>query len=160
MTVQTSAEFKDDELRKFLNDLSRNIKKASNAALPKLITAFSAIVFADVERHFRSQEGPTGKWAPWSKLYRERQDLLGKYKEPGNILQNTGKLRQSFKPTNFRKKSGAFLWYNNSQTKDGFAYAVHHDELAKTTRPFMWLSRKAFDLISVATLDILMQESE
>lgn len=36
------------------------------------------------------------------------------------ILQDSGRLRNSFKPQNYRSVSEGILWFNNAQTKSGF----------------------------------------
>jgi hypothetical protein len=159
MTAQISAEFKDKELRKFLSDLNSNLKKLSIGKFSQVMNAFGVIIYADVIRHFQDTMGPKGKWGSWSKLYRDRQAKLG-YREPNNVLRNTGHLFQSFKPSNYKKESEGLLWFNNANTRSGFPYAYFHDEGSKKPRSFMWLSRAAFDNLAMAALDALLKESE
>jgi phage gpG-like protein len=118
----------------------------------------SAIVHGDVMRHFEDQQGSEGPWEKWSKSYREQMDRKGK---GGNkILQDTGKLKQNFKPNHYRSSSKGLYWYNNAVTKGGFPYAYAHDEggdqLPK--RDFMWLSDDALEEVGDQTLAFLLEE--
>jgi phage gpG-like protein len=152
MSFDTSVEFKDEDIKKFLNDLEENVKKVETANLPRLIAIFSTIVFKDVQKHFQDSSGEDGKWAPWSKNYKRKN---------GQILRDTGRLRNTFKPAMVRRESDGILWYNNATTKKGFPYAYAHDngEAPRTILPrrsFMWLSRSAFEEIAKATLEVLI----
>jgi phage gpG-like protein len=100
----------------------------------------ASVVFADIMDHFAKESGPSGKWTAWSKIYAQHMQRTGKQ---GNlILQDSGRLRQSFTPTNWRNDRGGIVFYNNAKTKSGFPYAAAHDtggpKLPK--RQFMWLS--------------------
>lgn len=117
--------------------------------------AIGIFVFQDVLDHFKNEQGSEGKWAPWSSSYDARMKAIGK--GGNNILQDTGRLRNSFTPGQWRKTSQGIEWYNPAKTKDGFPYAYAHDEggpkLPK--RDFMWLSDSAMNKISEATLAFL-----
>lgn len=144
--------FESKEARDFL----RNLLKRSQDVSSKAFAAFlSPFVFADIIEHFQDQTGSKGKWKHWSKFYREHMVEIGK---GGNkILQDTGRLRGSFKPTNFRIGSDSIVWYNNAKTASGFPYAAAHDQGGPKLpqRDFMYLSDKAQDKIETATLEFL-----
>ena len=149
-----AAEFKDQKLKKFLSGITKKFEGVKKGDLD-YAKRISPIVFADVISHFEKEQGPTGKWAEWSEPYKERMEKIGK---GGNkILQDSGNLRQSFFPFNFRRSSKGILWFNPAKTKGGFPYAPHHDETAQTTRPYMWLSKKALNLISKKTLKSIVK---
>ena len=104
-------------------------------------------VYKDVIQHFAKEEGPTAHWQSWSKAYAEHMRKVGK----GNnlILQDTGRLRMSFTPTNWRSNSDGIIFFNNAKTKRGFPYAKAHDDGGPKLprRQFMWLSDKGMDAI-------------
>src|ERR1041385_123236 len=128
----------NEEAQEFIAKLVTQAKKVSGKA-SEFAAVLSPIVFKDVMQHFEQQRGSTGPWKAWSKAYAEHMQKIGK---GGNlILQNTGRLRQSFTPRNYRVVSDGLLWFNPAKTESGFPYAFAHDEggpkLPK--RDFMWL---------------------
>jgi phage gpG-like protein len=155
MAVQTFAKLDDKRIKKFLKSLESKNTKVSQAQ-KEYTKRIAPIVFADIMDHFENEQGPKGQWAEWSDIYASHMAKIGK--SGNNILQDTGRLRQSFLPTNSRKASNGILWFNPAKTDTGFPYASHHDETAKTTRPFMWLSPNAMELIGEATLDFIIGE--
>lgn len=110
-------------------------------------------VFQDIMSHFEKEQGPTGPWKQWSASWAKWSADHG-YSQ---ILQKSGKLRQSFIPGNWRSKPDGIEWFNPARTKTGFPYAYAHDtggpKLPK--RSFMWLSQTAMDKISAATAAFL-----
>jgi phage gpG-like protein len=155
-----AAELDDEEVKAWLKQLSAKLKKISDASLPRLAAKFGTVIFADIMRHFADQKGPSGAWPAWSKLYRNRQDKLGK-SQGSNMLKMTGRLRNSFSPTNYRRSSDALLWYNPATTTKGFPYAYAHDNDDESRkqlpqRKFMWISRDAFDKLAMITLEELV----
>jgi phage gpG-like protein len=82
----------------------------------------------------------------------------------GNLkLQFSGKLRQSFIPSNNRLIDGGIVYYNPARTRGGFAYAEAHDEGgSKKGRPpqreFMWLSGDAMATISEKLLKWMAED--
>lgn len=142
--------------------------------------AVSALVFADITRHFENEMGEKGKWEQWSDSYRAAIEGkvffrkvggvtipfdTAKMENPpppprnnGMILQTQiGRLRQNFKPADYRINSEGITWFNDAKTSKGFPYAAAHDEgggkLPK--RSFMWLSLAALEKIAEATLDFI-----
>ncbi|NNG10220.1 MAG: hypothetical protein HKM92_08600 [Arenibacter sp.] len=113
-------------------------------------------VFKDIEYHFDKQMGPFGRWPAWSPKYKKLMQAKGK---GGNkILQDTGNLRQSFTPGNFRVGTGMIVWFNTAE------YSNRHD-MGDTgggrsgglvggvpQREFMWLSDRALTKIGDALL--------
>lgn len=145
------------QAQKWLEELSNKIKTVENGA-SKFADVISAVVFQDVIAHFEKEEGIEGAWKPWSKMYAEHMRKIGK---GGNKkLQDTGRLRQSFMPDNYRTVSEGILWYNPAKTGGGFPYAAAHDDggdgLPK--REFMWLGTKAMEKIETITLDYILGE--
>mgnify|MGYP003609601974 CR=1 FL=1 len=148
--------FDSDKARRFFRQVHTNVKEISQAHR-SYVDAISVLVFQDVMDHFKREQGSDGKWKNWSKLYAERMAALGK---GGNKkLQDSGRLRQSFMPKNYRAKSTGIQWYNPAKTKAGFPYAAAHDlggdVLPK--RDFMWLSNKALQRISQLTAEYMMK---
>lgn len=147
----------------------------------------SSFVFQDIDDHFKKQRGPNGPWDSWSDSYSDAiankvafryvngrtiaitdPEFLAQNKpprKPGLILQDSGNLRQRIVPQGgdipFRLNNEGVLFYNNAQTKDGFAYAKHHDEGKSSwkgnPRPFMWLSPKGINGIIEATVQWLKE---
>jgi len=162
MTTEITAEFKDDEVKQFLDKLNKNLKAIDKKKFGKIAAGFGTVIFADVQRHFREALGPDGPWEKWSDLYAERQKKLGK-SWPGNALKFSGFLRNNFKPTNYKQGKDGLFWFNNAQTKSGFPYAYAHDNDtdSRSTLPrrsFMWLSKDGFDKISQIAIDALVEK--
>lgn len=147
----------DEKAQKFLKKALEKCKEVGDGgrAFGMLL---SAVVFRDVMDHFEKEEGPDGKWDPWGKFHRDNMDKLGK---GGNkLLQDTGRLRQSFLPTNYRKVGEGILWFNPAQTKDNFPYAYAHNEGGEQlpARTFMWLSDEASEKIAEVTLNFVLDK--
>jgi phage gpG-like protein len=124
--------------------------KAVKEAQKEFVGILSSVIFRDVDDHFQKEEGPDGKWHPWSAIYARMQDARGK---SGNkLLQDNGRLRGSFMPTNWRKVGEGVLWFNPARTKKGFPYAAHHNQDAENPRTFMWTSDEAVEKIAEITL--------
>ena len=153
MAERAFAEIKNDTITRFLSKLKKKFKGASTST-PKYAKTIAPIVFKDIITHFSDQKGPKGKWKKWSDVYSDHMSKIGK---GGNkILQDTGRLRQSFVPKNVRKVKSGLVWFNPAQTTDGFPYAFAHDnDGARKTLPrrqFMWLSKKALKEIGKITV--------
>jgi phage gpG-like protein len=147
----------DKEAQEFIKKAIKKVDQIKQGER-SFASAVSAIVFSDIMGHFKQQQGSLGPWKPWSKIYASHMDKIGK---GGNqILQDTGRLRQSFLPTNYRTTSEGILWFNPARTKSGFPYAAAHDEggpkLPK--RDFMWISDDAKDRIEDVTLKFLEED--
>lgn len=101
----------------------------------------SANVYQDINDHFDKQMGPTGPWRGWSEAYAKHARARGQVK----ILQDTGRLRQAFKPTSYRASMDGITWFNDATTRDGFPYAYAHNEGGPILprREFMWISDRA-----------------
>lgn len=151
-------EFDDKEVRAFLSNLKGNLKNIKDGER-KYIGLLSSIIYRDIMNHFATEQGSDGPWEHWSFWYSLQMERMGK---SGNkILQDTGRLRQNFKPMgNVRTTSEGILWFNDAVTKSGFPYAFAHneggDQLPK--RDFMWLSNKAQEDISLQTLQFMIDE--
>lgn len=151
------AVLEDSDIKEFIKNLDKNLKTVENGK-QEYIGLLSAIVFKDLIKHFENESSPEGKWKPWSKIYKEHMEVRGK---GGNkILQDTGRLRQSFKPTKWRKVSNGILWFNNAKTSKGFPYAFAHNEGGKRLpkREFMWLSNSSINEISEKTLAFMLEK--
>ena len=134
---------------KFLERLKSKAKDIEDAS-QKTQRILSPIVFKNVIEHFQGEEGPSGPWDEWSGVYAAHMERMGK---GGNkILQDSGKLRQSFRPQNVRRVSQGLLWFNPAKTSTGFPYAYAHDEGGPKlpARPFMWLSKTGLENIAIA----------
>lgn len=172
-------EFDDKEVREFLNKIDSRLKNIKGGK-KEYTGLLSAIVYGDITRHFEQEQGSEGPWKKWSKSYQDAIDgkvafrkKNGKLiafdpsntgikppRKPGNILQDTGRLRQNFKPSKVRRVNQGFLWFNDAQTKSGFPYAAAHDvggpQLPK--RDFMWLSEDAMEKIEAQTLQFILEK--
>lgn len=151
-------EFDDKEVREFLAQLDERLKDIADGK-KKYAGLLSAIVFQDVSNHFQQETGSEGKWAAWSNSYRKAMEAAGR----GNnkILQYSGRLRQNFKPTDYRVQNKGILWFNDAQTKGGYPYAAGHDKgtaAGGKKRDFMYLSDKAMDKIGEQTLQFMIDE--
>ena len=145
------AEFKFESKRMqgFLRRISKGTADVKGTR-KRYVAAMSTFVHRDVLDHFEQEMGPDGKWDAWSAIYAQHMARVGK---SGNkILQDTGRLRGSFKPTDNRTTAEGILWFNNAKTNSGFNYAGHHNE----TRPFMWLSKDGLEDMAKATLRFIM----
>lgn len=149
--------FEDQEIKEFLLNLETRLADIENGKA-KYLGLLSAIVYRDIMHHFEKEEGSEGPWAPWSFLY--AKEMVKKNKGGNKILQDSGRLRQTFLPTNVRSASRGISWFNNATTESGFQYAYAHNEggprLPK--RDFMWASDKAQDDIAYQTLQFMMDE--
>lgn len=135
----------------FVDDLvsrSDQVKKRKS----EFVDVLSAIVFKDVMQHFDKEKGPTSRWKMWSKIYAERMAKLGK--RGNKILQDSGRMRNSFTPKKVRKVANGLVWFNPAKTKDGFPYAASHDQGGNKLpqREFMYLSDGALGKIESETL--------
>ncbi len=162
------AQFDDERVRLFLLNLEKKVKKVDLQSNDYMIL-LNAIVFKDVIRHFERQEGSEGMpWKQWSPSYlaskiaktltKSGRVRKGRRGFVGKLLQDTGRLRNKFTPTSFRKDDNGIVWFNNARTKKGFPYAFAHDtggpKLPK--RSFMWLSNDAIKQIESDTLEFLL----
>ena len=148
----------DEAAQKFLTRALEKAKEAKDGGRA-YAAALSSVVFADVISHFEQETGSEGPWDPWSKVY---ADHMGKIGKGGNkILQDTGRLRQAFLPTNYRKVSEGILWFNPAKTKSGFPYAYAHNEGGPKLpqRDFMYLSDEATDRIAEVTLNYVLEKT-
>ena len=144
----------DKQVKLFLRNMEKNLAKVKDGK-NQFLGILSAIIFKDVIRHFEKEEGPDGGWKTWSSIYREKMVREGK---GGNkILQDSGRMRQNFKPSNYRSSDKGFLWFNDAKVK-GFPYAAAHDDgdgLPK--REFMWLSDGALEDVTKQTLAFILE---
>ena len=157
MSDNVVAEFKDKEVKDFLKHLDSRLKDVKDGT-KKYGGILSSVVFADVISHFENELGSGGPWKSWTKAYKDKMAKIGK---GGNkILQDTGKLRQNFKPQDFKSVKNGILWFNDAHTKSGFPYASAHDKGGGSLpkRDFMWLSGDGIDKISELTLQFMLDE--
>lgn len=150
-------QFEDKDVRDFLSKLDKKLKDVKDGK-KKYAGLLSAIVFRDVTDHFSEEQGSKGKWKAWSKSYRDQMQSIGR--ENNKILQFNGRLRNNFKPTDYKSQSDGILWFNDAQTKSGYPYAAGHDkgDGKLPQRDFMWLSPAALDKISEQTLQFMLDE--
>ena len=151
------AEFKDDELKQTLKNVSKSLKYIKDGH-KKFIGLMSVVVYRDIVDHFEKEEGSDGPWVKWS-TYHE-QIMVESGKGGNKILQDTGVLRNSFKPTNVKSTKEGIAWFNNAKTKNGFPYAFAHDEGGSQLpkRDFMWASDKALEDMANNMLAFIVDE--
>lgn len=159
MSQKVEVKFDDERIKDFLKGVHSKLSKAKNGT-SEYVGLISANVFADVMDHFSSETGSDGKWQPWSKIYKEHLNEIGR---GGNkILQWNGRLRQSFKPTDYKASTRGITWFNDARTKSGFPYAAAHDEGGGSlpAREFMWLSQGALEKIADQTLAFILEKDK
>lgn len=151
------ATFEDGALKKFFSSLQKNLMKVRNGER-KFAGVLSSVIFADVMDHFKKEEGPKGTWQEWSPTYAEYMESIGKGKN--KKLQFSGKLRNNFKPTNYKHTRDGMTWFNDAKTKGGFPYAAAHDEGGPILpqREFMYLSDKGLETLSANVLAFILDE--
>lgn len=135
----------DKEVREMLSNLIKNVGKISEKA-KEYVGLLSSVVFRDLIRHFENQEGPDGKWKPWSPRYANYMAKIGK---SGNlILTDTGRLRQGWQPTRYRIVNEGVIWFNP------VSYGKKHNEgiAPFPKRQFAWISKDASDEMERQTL--------
>ena len=120
------------EWQKFLKKVDK-IKKP----FPLLRSAFFTFGFADIQRHFRAESGPSGAWAG--------------IKRAGKILQDTGRLKNSILPGNAKQsgRNGILIIASTKAAGANTEYAGIHNrgEGRVAKREFMWLSAIAQERI-------------
>ncbi len=147
----------DEDAQKFLKKKIEKVKKIKGSD-SKYVKVLSAVVFQDIMDHFKKEEGSEGPWKAWSDVYAKHMAQIGK---GGNqILQDTGRLRGSFQPTDTKSSAQGILWFNPAKTSKGFPYAAAHQEGGSKLpqRDFMWLSDLAKENIAEQTLKFLEDE--
>lgn len=154
------AEFDTQEVTKYLNEMLGKLGSIDQGDI-KFAKIISAIVYRDVMDHFKRQEGETGAWKEWSDSYQTFMARIGK--SGNNILQDTGKLRNSFAPGNYKRTSKGLVWFNNARTRSGFPYAYAHDNATEKRstlprREFMWLSKDAMGDIAIRALEYVTED--
>jgi phage gpG-like protein len=155
----TIAEFEDKEVKAFLKSMISKSGKVEKQD-KQYVGLLSAIVFKDVITHFEQEKGSKGNWKKWSPTYQKHMQEIGR---AGNkILQFSGRLRQNFKPTDYKTSAKGITWFNDAKTKSGFSYAAAHDSGGGKLpqRDFMWLSDKGLEQISLQTLQYLIDEGK
>lgn len=160
MAQESFATLKDKELRKFLNDVSNNLRDIRSGS-NRYVRQVSPIAFANVMKHFQQEMGPEGPWSPWSSSYIKQ--IMSRKRKPANILQDNGRLRNSVIPAIGIKgrKNEIPILVNKAKTTKNFPYAAHHDEGksdGKKPREFMWLDDTALGNLAIETLDFLDKE--
>lgn len=153
--AEMEAKFYSKAADKFFKKLIKNSKAITDGQKKYLVT-LGAVVYKDIIRHFEKEKDPNGGWEEWSDIYAEHMAKIGK---GGNkILQDKGRLRNSFTPTSFQKQSGGVVWFNPAKTGEGFPYAYAHDEGGPKLpeRKFMWLSENALETMGVKTLRFIL----
>lgn len=142
-----SATFLGADVYKAIDKIKANMREMKEGD-KRFVAQISAPIYKDVIDHFKQEEGQDGQWTAWSDSYAEHMDRKGK--GGNNILQYSGRLRNAFKPTMWRRGKDGLTWFNNAKTKSGFPYAFAHNEGGDTLpkRDFMWLSDQPLLLIS------------
>ncbi len=149
--------FEDSSSQQMLAKIMANLKSVTNGD-SKFQGLLGTIVYRDIMSHFQSEQGEDGAWPDWSPSYAKYMERIGR--NGNKKLQFTGRLRQSMLPTNVKKVSEGYLWFDNAKTKTGFPYAQAHDEGGPKLpqREFMWLSQKGAEQICQQMLAFILDE--
>ncbi len=150
MAISAEFTFDAQQWEDVINSLQRKFGSVQQLGEdPTFMGIVSTVVFRDIIDHFRNEAGPEAPWQEWSSAYRKHMERIGK---GGNlILQDTGRLRDSFIPQQMNKiTSDGIVFYNNAVTSGGFPYAFAHNEGGEKLpkREFMWLSNNALSDIA------------
>lgn len=154
--------FESKKAQKFFRKLTKNVDKVTDRQ-KDYVETISVFVFQDVMSHFEQERGSENKrWPEWSEAY--TRHMIKKGKGSNFILQDTGRLRNNFKASNWKKVNRGLMWFNDAKTKSGFPYAAAHDQGLPNeqgnklpVRRFMWLSNKAMKNINEATMQFTMR---
>ena len=143
----------DKGFKKKLTTIRRSFKSI-NEKDDTFVRILWVHVFKDIMDHFEKESGPDGKWVPLSAV-----TLANRRGGGGMILQDTGNMRQSFKPFPHKTRGDALVFFNFAN------YSKIHDEGGKTTfgkrtvdtpqRKFMWISQEAMDNIAKSSIKYL-----
>lgn len=146
--MSTEVIVEDKEVRKIIDRLIKNVGQISEKGRA-YVGLLSSIVYQDIIDHFEKEEGPSGKWKPWSKRYSKYMASIGKANNL--ILQDTGRLRQGWQPARYRLSREGVLWFNP------VSYAAQHDEgiFPYPQRKFSWLSDAAIKSMEEQTLKFI-----
>ena len=164
---------KDKKAKKFFSTLIENAKDVTGKK-KEYTSSLSAPVFRDIIDHFEKQTGPKGSWRRWSDAHARHQAKRGRTKK----LQDTGRLRQSFFPTNVRSSSEGIIFFNkvpyarihdegseelgpikHPGTSNGFGRGIKIPPYTVNmpARPYMWLSKKGIDNVGKVTVGFLVR---
>jgi len=142
MATEAQFQFDAEPWQKILKEIEKKWDKVTARKFGDII---APTVFGDIMDHFSKEDGPDGRWKGWSATYAKHMETIGK---GGNkILQDSGKLRMSFQPSDWKGQSDGILFVNKAHTKSGFPYAAAHDEGGPKLpqRRFMWLSPRGMN---------------
>lgn len=156
---QASLSWNDKKIQKFLRKITKQSIFVEKKRKQYVDQVLSPIIFADVMNHFAEQQGsPSKLWDEWSDSYLKKLKRMGR--QGNQILAFTGRLRQNFKPGDWRVDAKGIVWFNDAKTAKGFPYAAHHDEGKSSyrgnPRRFMWTSAKAKRLMAKGTLAFML----
>lgn len=157
-TQHVEAIFDDKEVVSFFKALQTNLSSIKGGE-KEYVGLLSAIVFRDIEGHFRDEQGSEGPWEKRTTQYASRLNKEGR--GSSKLLQISGRLRQNFVPNKDYRTSGQeIIWFNNAHTKSGFPYAAAHDVGGSVLpqRDFMWLSKDGAEDISKQTLAFMLEK--
>lgn len=145
---QTSVTIDDADVRRLLNGLIKNVGQISEKG-KRYVGLLSSIVFRDIMEHFEKEEGPSGRWKPWSARYQRYMMRIGKANNL--ILSDTGRLKQGWQPSRYRIAKDGILWFNP------VPYGAKHDQGISPypQRKFTWLSSGAVKAMEEQTARFL-----
>jgi len=149
----TSVVFNDRKVKKMMADILKSEKEIGQRSR-QYAGVLSARVLSDIFDHFKKEQGPNGSWKAWSPQYTQYMSAIGK---GGNkILQDTGRLRSGWQPTNYTATREGFFWFNPVR------YSRAHDQGSREenlpARPFAWLSKDAMKKIADDTLQFMIKK--
>lgn len=155
----------DLDLTEWRNLLKKILVNGTRAA-DILKAVFNIFGFEDIQDHFKKQEGNDGAWEKRSPGTQELYAMIASgrrsppkgnaraaYNPSNPVLHLSGKLRQSFLPTNVKRLTqNSILIFSNSK------YSGIHDQGDSSRnlprRSFMWLSEGALDKMGQTTVQM------
>jgi phage gpG-like protein len=169
MAESASIKFENSEWKAFLNHIKKGLDWEKI-----LRAAFSIAGFADINSHFRSEQGEDGAWK--AREYKTQISYAnyfnGRWKLPAGtsrksfdplnkILQHTGKLRNSILGTNdFKKSAVKRISRTSIMLFSNVDYSGIHDRGGNgmPKREFMWLSNSARNKMEDIIMNIAFKD--
>jgi len=147
--AEIEAKFEARAAKLFFKNIASNVKGITEQQSKEYMGLVAENLFADVIKHFEVESGPKGKWKAWSPDYRRKE---------GQILQDTGRLRQHVQIGNIRKIKDGWQLFND------VPYARIHDLGGKMKnggimpqRQFMWFSDAGMKKLEKETVAFMLR---
>lgn len=148
MALSVEVTFDSKEVQTLLRQIIKRVNDIDKRS-KSYTDSLSKVVLEDIKDHFDRQQGPEGKWAPWSVQYRKLMQRRGK--ATNLVLQDSGRLKAGFTKDRIQVSKAGIIWFNPVR------YANVHNEGGRRLprRPFAWLRDKAVSKIADETIKFI-----